>query len=115
MIKGFIILIGLLLIGNTLSDTFNLPVPGSVIGMVLLLVGLCLIKGVPEDLGKTADGLIAQIGLLFVPAGAGISLYLGLIAENWLVILVASLASTVLTLVFVVFAFRILSNGETHK
>ncbi len=112
MIKGFIVLIGLLLIGNVISEGLALPVPGSVIGMVLLFIALLVNKGVPEDIGKVSDGLIAHIGLLFVPAGAGISLYLGMIAENWLVIVLASLGSTVLTLAFVAIVFKLLSKGE---
>ena len=109
MVRGFIILIGLLLLGDILSEGLSLPVPGSVIGMVMLFVGLIVIKGVPEDLGKVSDGLIAHIGLLFVPAGAGISLYLGMIAENWLVIVLASFGSTVLTLTFTALVFKLLS------
>jgi len=112
VVKGFIILIGLLLIGNTLSEAFSLPVPGSVIGMVMLFVGLLVVKTVPEDLGKVSDGLIAHIGLLFVPAGAGISLYLGMIAENWLVIILASVGSTVIAIIFTAMMFKFLSKGE---
>ena len=111
MVQGFIALIGLLLIGNVISEGLSLPVPGSVIGMVMLFIGLVIQKGVPEDLGKVSDGLIAHIGLLFVPAGAGISLYLGMIAENWLVIILASVGSTVLTLVFTAVVFKFLSKG----
>lgn len=112
MVKGFIVLIGLLLVGNILSEAFSLPVPGSVIGMVMLFIGLLVIKRVPDDVGRVSDGLIAHIGLLFVPAGAGISLYLGLIADNWLMIVLASLGSTVLTLVFTALVFKVLSKGE---
>lgn len=112
MVKGFIILIGLLLVGEVLSEGLSLPVPGSVIGMMMLFIGLIVMKGVPEDLGKVSDGLIAHIGLLFVPAGAGISLYLGMIAENWLVIIAASVTSTVLTLIFTALVFKVLSKGD---
>ena len=115
MIKGFIVIIGLLLVGEVLSDGFSLPVPGSVIGMVLLFVGLIILKSVPDDVGKVSDGLVAHIGLLFVPAGAGISLYLGMIAENWLVIVLASVGSTVLSLIATVLLFKLLSKegGES--
>lgn len=114
MVKGFIVLIGLLLFGNVLSTQLSLPVPGSVIGMVLLFIGLLVVKSVPDDLGKVSDGLIAHIGLLFVPAGAGISLYLGMIAENWLVIILASLGSTVITLIFTAVMFKALSKGDAE-
>jgi holin-like protein len=112
IVKGFIVLIGLLLLGELLSESFNLPIPGSVIGMVLLFIALIVIKSVPEDVGKVSDGLVAHIGLLFVPAGAGISVYLGMIADNWLVIVLASLSSTILTLAFTALAFKLLSRGE---
>ena len=115
MVKGFIVLIALLLVGNVLSETLSLPVPGSVIGMVMLFIGLCVLKSVPDDVGKVSDGLVAHIGLLFVPAGAGISLYLGMIAENWLVIILASLGSTILTLMFVALVFKALSKGQADE
>ena len=60
MVRGFIILIALLLLGNFLSDQLSLPVPGSVIGMVMLFIGLVIIKSVPEDLGRVSDGLMAS-------------------------------------------------------
>ncbi len=108
MIKGFIILIALLLFGNTVSDVLSLPVPGAVIGMVLLLIGLCVIKRIPDDLGTVSDGLIRHIGLLYIPAGAGISMYFTLIAQNWITILLACAGSTILTLGFVALSFRYL-------
>lgn len=111
-IKGMIILIGLLLVGDILSDIFSIPVPGSVIGMVLLFVCLVTSNTLSDDLEKTADGLIGHIGLLFVPAGAGISLYLTMIVENWQVILLASFVSTALTLISTALLFKALSKKE---
>jgi len=106
MLRSFIILLGLQLVGDLISTGLHLPVPGPVIGMLLLLVALILGKDIPADLEKTGDTLIAHIGLLFVPAGAGVSLYLGLIAKEWPIILVASFTSTVLTLLFCAIIFR---------
>jgi len=70
---------------------------------------------VPNDLAKTADGLISHIGLLFAPAGAGITLYLAMIAENWLIIMLASFGSTALTLLFTALAFRALSQRKKEN
>ena len=78
-----------------------------------MLLGILLIrKQVGEPIAITADGLIKYIGLLFVPAGAGISLYLGLIAEQWVMILTASFISTMLTLVCCAWIFKLLSKDE---
>ncbi|MEM7651109.1 MAG: CidA/LrgA family protein [Pseudomonadota bacterium] len=112
-LHGFLILCFLLWTGDLISEGLDLPIPGSVIGMVLLLAALFIKRDVPQSVGSAADDLIQYIGLLFVPAGAGISMYLALIAEEWLVIITASLGSTILTLAFCALVFRMLSKAET--
>jgi holin-like protein len=74
-----------------------LPVPGPVVGMALLFVGLLLQGGVPEGLGRVVDALLSHLSLLFVPAGVGVMLHISMLREEWLAILVALLLSTVLT------------------
>lgn len=110
MLRGFIILLFLQLVGDVISTGFDLPIPGPVIGMILLLLLLILKGQVPEDLGKTSDGLTSHIGLFFVPAGAGVSLYLDMIGAQWPMIVVASLTSTVLTLLLSAFIFQKLAG-----
>ncbi len=39
--------------------------------------------GVPSGIGAAADGLIRHLQLIFVPAGAGIVLYLPELARSW--------------------------------
>lgn len=99
MLHGFLILIGCQLAGEIIVGLGGLSIPGPVMGMVLLFAGLMIRGGVPEGLETAGGGLLKHIGLLYVPAGAGISLYLGLIAREWDVILIASVSATVLTLV----------------
>ena len=112
ILYGFLILIGLQFFGDILSKSLSLPVPGSVIGMLILLLILIYRGRVDTSIAITADGLIKYIGLLFSPAGAGISLYLGLIAENRLMILLATGVSTMFTLMFCAVLFKWLSVKE---
>jgi len=114
MIQGFIVIIGLLLIGEILSGVFSLPVPGPVIGMVLLFCILAVRKDVPQGVGAVSDGLLKHLGLLFVPAGAGISLYLGLIQENWVLILVASFGGTISGLIVTALLFHALKRNDAR-
>jgi putative effector of murein hydrolase LrgA (UPF0299 family) len=55
-------------------------------------------RAVPPPLLKAANGLIANMGLLFVPAGVGIIAELGILRREWLAILAGLLISTVLGL-----------------
>ncbi len=86
------------LIGELLVSFTGLPVPGPVIGMLLLFAGLLLHGSLPEDLGRVADALITHLSLLFVPAGVGVMLHLKLLGDELLPISIALLASTLITI-----------------
>ena len=86
------------LAGEVVAQLAHLPVPGPVVGMVLLFVGLIVKGGVPEGLEKVGTTLLSHLSLLFIPAGVGIMVHLKLIATEWLPISVALVVSTALTL-----------------
>ena len=50
----------------------------------------------PPALGATADALLGNLGLLFVPAGVGVVLYLPLLARDWAPISLAVVVGTLL-------------------
>ena len=75
MVETFLILIGLQLLGEWLSLWLALPIPGPVLGMLLLFIGLCVRRGVPPALQHGVPAFLQHLSLLFVPAGAGILLY----------------------------------------
>jgi len=113
VLYGFLILIGCQLAGEIIVGLTGFTVPGAVMGMVLLFVGLLIKGSVPHGLDIAGGGLLKYIGLLFVPAGAGISMFLGLIVEEWDVILIASVSSTLLTLLTCAALFQLLNKeGE---
>jgi holin-like protein len=53
----------------------------------------------PSSLQRTADALIAHMGLLFVPAGVGVIAQVGLLRTQWFPIVAALVGSTVLSLI----------------
>lgn len=86
------------LLGEVFTAWTRLPVPGPVVGMVLLFVGLLLRGGVGDGLGHVVDGLLSHLSLLFVPAGVGVMLHVAMLREAWLAISVALVLSTILTI-----------------
>lgn len=89
------LILALQLLGEMLHLTLGIPIPGPVIGMSLLFVGLLVRGRVSHPLEKTAFGLLENLSLLFVPAGVGVMLYLPLLAAEWPSVVAALLASTV--------------------
>jgi holin-like protein len=86
------------LVGEVLVVWSGLAVPGPVVGMALLFLGLLLRGGVPEGLGRVVDVLLAHLSLFFVPAGVGVTLHIAMLRQEWLAISVSLLLSTVLTI-----------------
>jgi holin-like protein len=94
------------LIGEAAVRLIDLPVPGPVLGLVLLLAMLALRRGVPGSLESTASGLLKHFSLLFVPAGVGVLQHLGRIEAEWLAIAAALLVSSVATIVVTAVVMR---------
>lgn len=100
MLWSFSVLFGCTAAGEMLHRVTGLPVPGTVIGMVLLLAGLCLAGhgGRPTSL-PAADGLLAYFALFFVPPGVGAALRVASMAQSWPAIVFGILGSSVLALI----------------
>jgi putative effector of murein hydrolase LrgA (UPF0299 family) len=119
MIRGFAVLLLCQLLGEVTARGFVLPVPGPVLGLALLVVGLAAWNRFrPYDdatlqgsaVGQVADGLLAALGLLFVPAGVGVVQYVGLIGDYGLALGLALVVSTFATLVATVGTFLLVKR-----
>ncbi len=89
-----------------------MPVPGPVLGMMLLVAFFALRGGVPDELKKVASVILAHLSLLFVPAGVGLMLHAARLEAEWLAIGAALLGSTVLSLVVTVLVFRAFARPD---
>jgi holin-like protein len=92
------LLIALQLVGDVIVTVTGLPVPGAVIGLVLLYVILSVRGGASEEMTHTTGFLLDNLALLFVPAGVGVIAYLPLIVSRWEVIVAALLVSVTVTI-----------------
>ncbi|MEF2552472.1 CidA/LrgA family protein [Aurantimonas sp. A2-1-M11] len=100
------------LIGEAITVATGLPLPGPVIGMALLFVALLARGSVPEQLGKVGDGLLANLSLLFVPAGAGIMMHVGRLEGEALSIGATLVVSTLLTIAVTAFLMNRFGPGR---
>jgi holin-like protein len=98
MLGAFTLLLVYQLIGELLVYLTGLPVPGPVVGMLLLFVSLVARGAAPQWLRDTCQGLLAHLSLLFVPAGVGVLLHFQRLGAEWLPIAVALVVSTVITI-----------------
>ena len=110
MIAALMALLACQVAGELVARLLGLPIPGPVIGTILMFV-LLLIRGqVPGALRDVSRGLLTNLSLLFVPAGVGIIQHLDRIRGEWVGIVAALIGSTVLTMIVAVVVFRLVSR-----
>ena len=98
---GLVVLLAFFFAGEALASLARLPLPGSVVGMLLLAAALSL-RLVPLALVQpAAELLLRHMALLFVPPGVGLMVHLGLLRREWPAIVLAAAASTLAVLLCV--------------
>jgi holin-like protein len=119
MISALTLLLVCQLAGEACARALHLPVPGPVLGMAFLFGILVMRKHLRPDspairdtaLGTTAKTLLANLSLLFVPAGVGILQHAGSLATHGVAIAIALVVSTILTLAVTALVFRALARS----
>ena len=106
MVSGFAWLLVFQLAGEVMVRGLQLPVPGPVVGMLLLLLVLIWRGGPGENLRSVGHGLLSNLALLFVPAGVGIMVHGHRLADEWLALVLAVVGSTVLALAVTALVMR---------
>lgn len=98
------------LIGETVSRALGWPLPGPVLGMVLMLAGFAVVPGLLDMVRPVAQGILGHLTLLFVPAGVGVVAHLDRLGGQVLPILVALAGSTVLAIAAGAWTFALVAR-----
>ncbi|UBV43389.1 CidA/LrgA family protein [Deinococcus taeanensis] len=92
-VLGLGVLLAFAAAGQALTGALHLPLPGSVVGLVLLWAALGTGAVRLHWIADAADGLLGILGLLFIPATVGFLQFLGAGAQwaLWLLVMTAGL------------------------
>ncbi len=114
-ISNLIAIFGCELAGEFAQQLTGIPVPGPILGLLLLLCVLIVRGGPSSSLQSTARGLLQYLPLLFVPAGAGVAAHLSLIGAEWVPITAALVGSSVITILATAFTMRAVERAQRRK
>ncbi len=103
MLRALTLLVVCQFVGEVAAGASGLPVPGPVIGLLLLLALLVANRrwrGREPDAGlrETSGALLGNLGLLFVPAGVGVVTQLHALSAAAVPVVVSLVVSTLLGL-----------------
>lgn len=98
LLRQSAILLLIIFIGEVLNRVFKIPIPGSVIGMIILLIAL--LTGIVKlsHIEEISNFLLDHLAFFFIPAGVGLLSILGVIKDSWYLILLLSLLTTIIVM-----------------
>ncbi|MCH1625362.1 CidA/LrgA family protein [Ferdinandcohnia quinoae] len=102
-------------VGNLVQELLTIPIPGSIIGMLLLF--LLLSTGLMKEkwLASGSQFLITYLSLLFVPATVGLIDYLPIFKGKGIITVVITLVSTYLVMFVSGIIGQVIAKGKEHK
>jgi putative effector of murein hydrolase LrgA (UPF0299 family) len=93
------VLFAMQMLGVIIARLTGVPLPGPLIGMLLLLAALLVYGRVPQGMRDTCHHVLKHLMLLFIPPTAGIMLYFGPLEREWIPFLLACIIAAALTIV----------------
>lgn len=116
MILHVAVILSFQLLGVVLSRLIVPAVPGPVLGLILCLATFILWPKLAEMIRPTANGILAHLSLLFVPAGVGVVSHWDVLTADGPALMAALVGSTLIALVVGALVFvgvaRALGTGE---
>lgn len=109
-LNGITLLLVYQLVGEVTVRLLGVPIPGPVLGMVMLFVTLLIRGQVSASVDQASSALLSHLSLLFVPAGVGMMVHFDRIAEEWVAITLALLLSTIVTMVATALIMQVTSR-----
>lgn len=97
-LRQWAIILLMCLTGELTTRLFHLPVPGNVIGMVLLFV-LLFTKTIKLEMVETvSDSLLNHLALFFLPAGVGLMTCFTLIKDKLIPFILLLVITTIIVM-----------------
>lgn len=99
MLNQFLILLAINFTGIFLQAAFNLPLPGTILGMLILFVLLWTKKLKVEKVEKVCDFLVLNMIVFFLPPAVELLEYMTLLKTGFLKILLLLVLTTLITMI----------------
>jgi holin-like protein len=106
-------LLALQWLGDEVVSRLGWPVPGALVGLLVLLAGLLLRGGVPQALDDVSTPLLRHLMLLLIPSVAAVGASAALLITHGPVFALAAVPVTALTVVATAWTLqRLLKRGR---
>jgi holin-like protein len=98
ILRQVALLLLIVFIGEILNRVFKIPIPGNILGMILLLIAL--LTGIIKlhQIEEISKFLLDHLSFLFIPAGVGLLSVTGVLKDSWYFLLLMAIITTILVM-----------------
>jgi holin-like protein len=112
ILKQLSIILGIWFVGEMISKLSGIPIPGNVIGMIILLL-LLVFKVIKVDtIKETSEFMLKNMGIFFIPPGVGILVSAKLLKGSGVEFVLLVLISTFFVMGITGVIVQFLEKGE---
>lgn len=98
LFREALIVFGIYLIGEVIVALTHIPIPGNIIGLLLLFIGLCTKIIKVSQVETLTNFFLDHLAFFFLPAGVSLMNSLGIIKASILQIIIVCVITTAITI-----------------
>lgn len=119
LLREMLIVLAIYFVGQFISTALHLPLPGNILGMIILLILLCTKILKVEQVDTVSTFLLDHLAFLFIPAGVGLLNALGYLEGNITKLLIIVVTSTMVIMastgIIVQFVMKLMNKNKGKK
>lgn len=96
LLREMLLILAVYFVGDFISKGLHLPLPGNILGMLILLLLLCTKIVKVEHVDNVSTFLLDHLAFLFIPAGVGVLNAMNVLKGNITNLLIIVITSTML-------------------
>jgi holin-like protein len=115
LFREALIILVIYLFGELLSSLLHLPIPGNILGMIILFIMLYTKVIKVDDISNVTNFFLDHLSFFFIPAGVGLMTSLGVIKSTWWQLLVVCLSTTIIIIAVTGIIVQAISKKTERK
>lgn len=106
------LILGICYAGDFIHEHTEIPVPGNILGMLILLVLLCLKIVKLEQIKEVSDFFLKRLSFFFLPPAIGLMLVGDDVKSRWPLLLILCIVITIITMAATGWTVQLLSKNS---
>ncbi|GAA0121129.1 MAG: CidA/LrgA family protein [Clostridium argentinense] len=115
ILKQLSIILLITFLGEGISNLLKLPIPGNVLGMLLLLLALMTKIIDPKSIEDVSNYFLNNLAFFFIPASVGVLGCIDILKGNILKILLICIVTTVIVLLVTAYTVQFVVSLQKKK